>query len=259
MKAADFARVRATAKRLGVIVDERADGVHLMKDGVRVLPDWPRYSAEPAAPGLPRFRMYPEGFVSFMGKALGRVDIEVGVKDFDLNFMVRGDEPELVRSIFTDDMCREIMHRFTGYELVSTGDRLVLHAGGVDYYETDSDVTHDAAIELLFAIGATDVYGRDLLRALPEATYCDGPLPYVQIAGPGDIRVGFARDDDTLVTEARAALLDGKYLIPGTTITRDGPTLVIRWPHVVRDPATLVSAIEYLRSHASGPHDGVFR
>ncbi|MGK7345317.1 MAG: hypothetical protein ACNS63_05865 [Candidatus Nitrospinota bacterium M3_3B_026] len=57
-----------------------------------------------APPDLPAgFRLRPESRLSRLGKALGTMDVETGDPEFDKTFIVKGDNPEQVRTYLDPD------------------------------------------------------------------------------------------------------------------------------------------------------------
>jgi len=272
------ATMREAARRLGAVVDETPRAIWLIKNGVSVAAAihqveeyGPRlqFRAIAVPPGLPRFRVYPEGFKSFASKIFGGQDIEVGVSAFDVQYMIKGDEPDLVRRVLTPDRCMAMLDAFRDAELVSKGSVVILTRESYFQEVTIVDEVLDAGFEFLFDLASADVYGNALLRSLPDATYRLDALPYVDIAGPGEIRVGFARPKKKLLVSEARALVPNLADLPermvertralGAIVERKDDQVVITWPSVVRDPQPFVAAIELLRGLITGPSEGVFR
>lgn len=57
------------------------------------------------------FQMYSKSFFSDIGKALGMKDIEVGYKDFDDNFIIKGNNQEKLIELFKNERIRELIQR----------------------------------------------------------------------------------------------------------------------------------------------------
>lgn len=271
-------QIHAVAFRLGATLEQTHRAIWLIKDGVRVtaqINDMEQYGprlrfrASTVPPGLPRFRVYPEGFKSFASKIFGGQDIEVGVSAFDVQYMIKGDEPDLVREVLTPERCITMLANFSDAELVSKGSLVTLTRHSYFTEDMISDEVLETGFKLLFDLGTADCYGNALLASLPDATFRTAALPYVDIVGPGEIRVGFARPKKKkLVSEARAVVPNLPELPErmvertrelGATVEHEDDQVVIRWPTVVRDPQQFVAAIELLRGLITGPSEGVFR
>lgn len=271
------ALMRDAAKRLGATVEETPRSIWLAKNGVTVTASihdvaelGPRLElrAIPLPPGLPRFRVYPEGFKSFASKVVGVKEIEIGLAAFDVQYMIKGEDEELVRQALTSERCMAMLDGFREAELLCKGDVVTLTRQGLFSEVTISDDLIDRGFTFLFDLGSADLYGNALLRDLPDATFRSAALPYVDIEGPGEIRVGFGRRRKRLFTQARA-LVPNLGELPkravdragalGATVDHKDDQVIMAWPAIVRDPAPLVESIELLRSLLTGPREGVFR
>lgn len=56
-----------------------------------------------------RFKIYHAGIFSEMGKVLGMQDIEVGCPEFDEAYVIKGENEEKVRELFSDEKIRELI------------------------------------------------------------------------------------------------------------------------------------------------------
>jgi hypothetical protein len=56
-----------------------------------------------------RFTIYRKGLFSELGKKLGMQDVEVGVPDFDRDFIIKGTDESRLRSMFIDPKVRELI------------------------------------------------------------------------------------------------------------------------------------------------------
>ena len=56
-----------------------------------------------------RFTIYRKGFFSDLGKLLGMQDIEVGEPDFDEAFIIKGNDEDRVRVLFSDSKIRQMI------------------------------------------------------------------------------------------------------------------------------------------------------
>ena len=57
-----------------------------------------------------RFTIYRKGFFSDLGKLLGMQDIEIGDPEFDDAFIIKGNDEDRVRALFSDPKIRQIIH-----------------------------------------------------------------------------------------------------------------------------------------------------
>ena len=57
-----------------------------------------------------RFLVYRAGFFSELGKSLGMQDVEVGVPEFDRDFIIKGNNETLLRWLFADERIRALLH-----------------------------------------------------------------------------------------------------------------------------------------------------
>ena len=56
-----------------------------------------------------RFTIYRKGFFSDLGKLLGMQDIEVGAPEFDEAFIIKGNDEDRVRVLFSDPKIRQMI------------------------------------------------------------------------------------------------------------------------------------------------------
>ena len=56
-----------------------------------------------------RFTIYRKGFFSDLGKLLGMQDIEVGDPEFDEAFIIKGNDEDRVRVLFSDPKIRQMI------------------------------------------------------------------------------------------------------------------------------------------------------
>jgi hypothetical protein len=56
-----------------------------------------------------RFAIYRKGFFSDLGKLLGMQDIEVGEPDFDEAFIIKGNDEDRVRVLFSEPKIRQMI------------------------------------------------------------------------------------------------------------------------------------------------------
>lgn len=56
-----------------------------------------------------RFNIYPAGFLSALGKVLGMQDVEVGQREFDERFIIKGNDEASLRLLFADETVRRLI------------------------------------------------------------------------------------------------------------------------------------------------------
>lgn len=56
-----------------------------------------------------RFKIHRKGFLSNFGKLFGLQDIEVGFPEFDEEFIIKGNDTEKLRELFSDSKIRELI------------------------------------------------------------------------------------------------------------------------------------------------------
>lgn len=209
------------------------------------------------------FKVYPHGLSSSVGKSLfGTQDIEVGDEEFDRIFMVKGDDPPLVRRAWSGDACALMRSRFATSRIVSRGDEIRLDERRL----VDSPDELADGIELIGKLAARDLYGVSALRRLDGASYYRETPPYVIVRGAADIKIGPVTTAAGTVTRA-GCLADTDSADPdpdklaaiGATFARDGQRLQITWPGIETSAARLTGAIDLLRELTRAPPVGVFR
>ena len=58
-----------------------------------------------------RFKIYRKNFFSKIGKLLGMQDVEVGYRQFDDDFIIKGNNPDQLRRLFADATIRDLINR----------------------------------------------------------------------------------------------------------------------------------------------------
>lgn len=56
-----------------------------------------------------KFKIYREGVFSELGKFLGMEDIEIGYPQFDANFIIKGNDKDKVKALFSDAQLQELI------------------------------------------------------------------------------------------------------------------------------------------------------
>lgn len=64
-----------------------------------------------------RFRIYRAGIFSEIGKLLGMQDISVGVPEFDENFIIKGNNENKVKALFSNPRIRELIELHPRFHL----------------------------------------------------------------------------------------------------------------------------------------------
>jgi hypothetical protein len=70
-----------------------------------------RVRMECKTPGDLRFEISRQGFMESLGKLFGSQDIQVGDKDFDRKFLIKGSDVEMIRKLFADVKMQDLLHR----------------------------------------------------------------------------------------------------------------------------------------------------
>ncbi len=90
------------------------------------------------------FAVHPDGFIDDIGKFLGMQDVEVGYPELDHHLIIKTNDEEKVKSLFTDSDVRSVLETLEDFDL-----GIHLHHVG------DNDVKH-AFLELNIDDGITD-------------------------------------------------------------------------------------------------------
>jgi hypothetical protein len=224
-----------------------------------------KFRAALPSPGLPTFRIYPEGFQSFMSKVFGGQDVEVGHHAFDMAFMVKARAPEIFKRLWTDAASDRLL--LLGDAWIEGEDRTLTLHQRVDY---DSLPRTREGIELVFMLGDVDLYGRDVLRGLPDAQFRTD-AGEVWLPGPGNVRFGFTRSDtfpEDVMINLKVHSDPAPELSPelvqrcaelDATVASVYTFLYAVWGHGEHDPAKFLRVVEILRQLIAGPSDGMFR
>ena len=77
------------------------------------------------------FTVSREGLMGKVGKALGSQDVEIGVSDFDSDFLVQGNNENRLRALLADAKIRELIQGQRSGRLGLKGDELHFQAPGV--------------------------------------------------------------------------------------------------------------------------------
>lgn len=223
-----------------------------------------RFRAELPSPGVPKFRLYPEGFQSFMSKLFGGQDVELGHRGVDLKFMVKALSPAIVQQLWTPALC-ERLDTMGALWIEGEDQRIELQ----QQFET-MDLLMDPVpgIELLFALCDVDLYGRDVLRALPDAQIRP-ELGEVWLPGPSDVRFGFIRTHERVSINARMAIeqpieltddIKRQFDQVGALVELALPDLLLVWGERACSAERFLRGAELLRQLVDTvPGDGIFR
>jgi len=234
-------------------------------------------------PGTTIFKVAPGSIGSYLGTLVGAQDRELGVASFDLAYVVKTDDLAAAKRVLTFARCRHLQSAFPDAKLWSDGETVELDRPSPP--SDDGDI--EAGIAFVLELARVDVFGLEALRQLPGAK----PWPradrasWVEIEGPGELRVGLHSIDRRTVTRAWRTLddtarfssfdiVDGRCQddaqLPASVRARirevgtarfevSATTVEIRWPTIEDDPGRLAAAIEVLRRLDDGPSFGAFR
>lgn len=252
-----------------------------------------RCRARYLVPRGPVFSLYAEGVLATIGKALGGQDVRLGTDHaFDRHFVVKCEDADAVRQIFTAQAMRIMLRSFATARIESNGAEITLTtADGLDV-----PGLLDEALELMSEIAGVDLFGIAALRALPGAAYQppsgpwdDRTSPRVLIEHPAPVTIAPVVLGRRTVTRASAG--DGprerplKILVRADgsaepaesvaglppaaasflrragngTLVVDGARTSFTWLDVETDPARLMSAVKLLATLAGAPAQGVYR
>jgi hypothetical protein len=78
-----------------------------------------------------QFTVSREGLMGKLGKALGSQDVEIGISDFDGDFLVQGNNENKLRALLADAKIRELIQGQRSIRLGLKGDELHFQAPGV--------------------------------------------------------------------------------------------------------------------------------
>ena len=228
----------------------------------------------------PKLRVYRQGVLSALGKAIGLQDVALGeLPAFDAEFMVKSDNDAVARALWSRPEMERMLSTFSRARFESDAEEVVL----VDSGRWEEANRLRAGIQLVADLATRDLFGADALRAIPDATFVQSPgeRPSAELAVPVRVAIRAEDRDGRLVTVARAAdqvelpplvleITDGKPTDPAQASTLpqgahvplhavgtgalaiDADGIRFTWPAVERDPARLRSAAELLGAVAAG-------
>ena len=91
-----------------------------------------------------RFSIYHEGFIDKMGKFLGMEDVITGYPEFDEVLIVKTNDAEKVKAVFSDSSVRATFQAMTDFKLHIT------------HHHPKDGETNDTFLELEIQVGITD-------------------------------------------------------------------------------------------------------
>jgi len=270
--------------RTSSFVEIREDAVHIsVRPSGGIFGLSATWTAELEDPGVV-FRIFPRrAAVLFSNKVL------TGDRDFDRLFLMDGDDPDMVRRLWTSKARAILIKRFPDCRMsgsAATGVIELVH--GKQFPGADVLVS---GVDLLLEMVRADPYGLRVLRNLEGARRDPGRgrrLPGVVMDSPGKIRVAPEWVDGRTSTGARgdvAAALepdavrvadgvvldateadglpgDARHQLPMLGTARVEWTQLeatVRWTAVETDPQRLQAAVDILRVLGRPPAAGVFR
>ena len=77
------------------------------------------------------FRVFREGIVGKLDKALGMKDLEIGVSDFDDDFIIQSNNETRVRALLSNTRIRQLIQAQRAIRLYAKNNELLLEAQGV--------------------------------------------------------------------------------------------------------------------------------
>jgi hypothetical protein len=122
------------------------------------------------------FKIYPEGFFSKIGKALGMQDIQIGDDFFDSKYIIKSNNPDKAMAFFMDSELKKLIQAQENIHLHIKDDEGVFKKkfpDGVDelYFETSGVVKDIDKLKNLF-----ELFSRALHRlAVVDSAYEDDP------------------------------------------------------------------------------------
>jgi hypothetical protein len=127
-----------------------------------------RVRAHFALPAGPVFKVYREGVLSSLGKAVGTQDVMLGTDPaFDRIFMVKCDEPATMRYLWTSQAQQIMVRNFQACRVTSDGQVVKLVGKGA--WQDRRQL--DQALDLVGDLAAADLFGLKALQAVPGASY----------------------------------------------------------------------------------------
>jgi hypothetical protein len=187
--------------------------------------------------------------------------IKVGHRPFDKRYLVKGDQPAVVRRLWTDATIAEMLYWFRAYFDLTSDKRwvsLVMHRVILTHVPTML-----AAIDLVVELANRDFYGVNALKDLGSMATGPNGWPSAELDTGIRVVVGAEERDGKLVMAARASvdvetieIVNGRFdaLLPhhalevGTgTLSKTG----FVWRDLELDPARLRAGAQLLGALAS--------
>ena len=228
----------------------------------------------------PKLKVYRQGVLSALGKAIGLQDLSFGeLAAFDAEFMVKSSNEAVARALWSRPAMERMLSTFSRARFESDAEEVVL----VDAGRWEEANRLRAGIQLVAELATRDLFGADALRAIPDATFVQPPgeRPSAELAVPVRVAIRAEDRDGRLVTVARAAdqvelpplvleVTDGKPTDPAQASTLpqgahvplhavgtgvlaiDADGIRFTWDAVERDPVRLRSAAELIGAVAAG-------
>jgi hypothetical protein len=220
------------------------------------------YAAALPPPGLPACKVVPVSLTGRVGKALGAQDIEIEDGTFNQAFIVKGDDPAVVRRLWSRPYAQDMALAFTTSRLECDERSIKLLQPII---ESVGQV--ELGIDLVLDLARADPYGQHVLGELPEASIKHGDrFVEVELPGPSRVRVGPVERAGIVRTCVRTSAVgplpdeaETQVTALGATLQQTEHELQIWWPSVETDMRRLTSAVDVLRRLAGAPSLGVFR
>jgi hypothetical protein len=239
--------------------------------------------------GGPVYRVYREGVLSAIGKALGAQDVALGIDPvFDDLFIVKCDRPEVVRKVWSP-RCQQLMRTaLQDCRIESDGKEIKVVALGA-WRERHR---LEAMLDLLLELGQVDFYGDRALRSLQDGSYVPAgghwkdrtPPRYEVTFRATPFSIGPALDrrrvctlivappaghheqlryrigNDTPPEPLQKPELERQLRkLDGVELHVDSKSCKLIWPTIEHDHGRLQSGLELLAALLAPPSRGVFR
>lgn len=236
-------------------------------------------------PGV-KTKVYKQGLLSSIGKALGMRDVALGDAAFDERFIVRAENPAVVRRLWTSKACKLFARRLEDTTVQSDTKTIKVWSAG----RWDEAPRMRDAFAMIGELASRDLYGLFALRAIAGATTTSpsGERPCAELDTGVRVVVQAEDHDDHLVMVARAAeslameplvieVSDGRlvdaeratklpqaahaiaHAVGSGTLAIDRANITFAWRSLELDPARLRAGADLIGAIAASARGGVYR
>ena len=220
----------------------------------------------------PKVRVYKEGWLQRVGKALGMQDVPIGNAAFDAKFMVKTDSPAVARRLWTDVAMRKMLELPGAFFKSTPESAIVIETG-----KWADKAKMRNALDMIAELANHDLYGIAALREVGTIVQERGEWPRAELDTGVRVVVGAEDRDGKLVMAAHTLdliqvatiqIVDGSFSgveLPQAahvharnagsgTLSTDG----FVWTDLELDPARLRAGAELLGAIAAS-RTGVYR